>query len=169
MIRSKLHTRNMRGTTLLELLIAILVISMIASSIGAAMVAATKDTGFAREQSQATFILQGTTDLLLGYKRSADSDKGYAALTTHSPPSVVLGGKEFARTVEVTTGSAGTPGWCPVTALVGCKLVQVTVTGPSGLKVYSTMVLMNRPTRCSTSACGRAESGVPTSKSSWPL
>ncbi|MEO5331054.1 MAG: prepilin-type N-terminal cleavage/methylation domain-containing protein [Magnetococcus sp. YQC-5] len=135
-------SNDCRGMTFIEILVSMVAITMVASGIGATMVGATKNPDLSREYSQATFILQSTTDTIIGYKRSSDVGKKYANIPT-AFASVTVGTKTFTRAVTVTTGTAGSPAWCPSTAGFGCKLVQVMVTGPSGLTVRSTTVLMN--------------------------
>lgn len=148
-IRSHIH-KNASGLTYIEILVAILVVGIIAPSIGGTMLSISRNATFSRELAQASFVLQSTADEVMIKRVTTDNANlattGYnhpdLAVGTLTLPSVIFDGVTFSRTTQTVLIAPGTND-CPGGAAGDCKEVTITITTPSGVMVQSVEPLKN--------------------------
>ncbi|MEO5333226.1 MAG: type II secretion system GspH family protein [Magnetococcus sp. YQC-5] len=131
-MKSLMH-RNASGFTYIEILIAILVMGIIAPSLGGTMLSLSRSAGLGRELVHASFLLQSTADDIIITRRLYGYDHADLAVGTRNIGDVTIDGITFSRSSVTVLIAPGTSD-CPASAAVGdCKEVTISVTSPSGL------------------------------------
>lgn len=140
--------RNASGLTYIEVLIAILVIGIIAPSLGGTMLSLSRSAGLGRELVHASFLLQSTADELVILRRLSGYDHAFLAVGTRNIGDVIFDGITFSRssvTVLIAPGSND----CPVSAAVGdCKEMTISVSSPSGVVTQTVEPFKNYALTC---------------------